>query len=106
LWWLVKHLPPDSALHRAEDPAAVWTPAEHLLAIATNVLAELTYVTTVVNTEEKYRKQVPRPEPIRRPGETQPVASERRHRRPRVGQPLDPRQWGGAPIEATAQEVS
>jgi hypothetical protein len=106
LWWLVKHLPPDSALARAEDPAAVWTPAEHLLAIATNVLAELTYVTTMVNTEEKHRKQVQRPEPIRRPGEPQPVSAERRHHRPRIGPPIDPRSIGGAPIDTSAQEVS
>jgi hypothetical protein len=90
----------------AEEPSMVWTTGEHLLAMAVNRLSEIAYVTTVVNTDEKHRKQVQRPEPIRRPGETPPVTPERRHRRPRVGQPLDPRQWGGAPIEVTAQEVS
>jgi len=62
-------------------------------------------VTTVVATEEKSRRTVKRPEPIRRPGEKKP--EERQHRRrPRIGPPISPAAIGGAPIETTAEEVN
>jgi hypothetical protein len=80
----------------------VWAVSEHLLAIVSNWLAELTYVTTVVNTDEKHRKSVQRPEPIVRPGEKQP---ERRHHRRARTVAIDPRSIGGAPIETTGEEV-
>lgn len=82
----------------------MWAVSEHLLAIVSNWLAELTYVTTLVNTEEKSRKSVQRPERIRRPGEKQ--TERRHHRRVRVGPPINPAAIGGAPIETSAEEVS
>jgi len=94
---------------RAEEPSAVWTPAEHLLAGVSNWLGELTYITAVVNSEEKARKRMTRPEPIIRPGERLPSKVELRphprHRR-RVGTPIDHASLGGTQIEATAEEVT
>lgn len=82
----------------------MWAVSEHLLAIVSNWLGELTYITALVNTDEKGRKSVQRPDPIVRPGEKQP--ERRHHRRPRVGPPIHPASVGGAPIETTAQEVN
>jgi hypothetical protein len=92
---------------RAEDPAAVWSVSEHLLATVSNWLAELTYITAVVNSEAKSAKQLTRPEPIVRPGQDQAVSRERQHprHRQRVGPPLNPAEFGGAPMDTTAVEV-
>lgn len=65
---LIEHLSPGAALWRAIDPDLGWSPTDLLLAALVDEVRFLTYVTRKVNGDKRARP----PQPVPRPGATQP----------------------------------
>jgi hypothetical protein len=63
LWRLIRQLPPTSRLARAEDPAALWTETDYLVA---NLIDQVAALTWVVGSLGGGKRQ--KPKPIKRPG--------------------------------------
>ena len=71
LWRLMRQLPATSRLARAEDPAALWTETDYLVA---NLIDQVAALTWVVGSLGGGKRQ--RPKPIKRPGK---ASQETRH---------------------------